>query len=210
MKFYRYKTIVASLLVFILFLSHAATAVASSTYGVAKISGNKSSAQNSLNGLKQDAKELGQSAIDLGADVGATLIPFVPAGTTKAVRVAGKAADAGKAAEKAGEAVKLLNTRKNNLLQGVENSKLSNIIQNLYKDHKPGSKIIGDGGAIDALRHEIKTGEKVGGKSHKVKINDNLNGLNNVLRDPNLSPGDKNKATWLLNNIKDAQKGGVE
>lgn len=85
---------------------------------------------------------------------------------------------------------------------------LKNIINDLYRDLKSGSKIIGDGGAMDALRYKLKTGEKVGGKAHSTKIKEYSNGLNRIIKNPNLSNGDKSKAEWLINNINDAMKGG--
>ncbi|MBP9760765.1 MAG: DNRLRE domain-containing protein [Candidatus Magasanikbacteria bacterium] len=44
----------------------------------------------------QDLKQLGNAGVDLAFDFGATLVPFLPAGSTKAVRYADDVVDAGK------------------------------------------------------------------------------------------------------------------
>ncbi|MBI4359964.1 MAG: hypothetical protein HY564_02640, partial [Candidatus Jacksonbacteria bacterium] len=152
------------------------------------------------------------ATVDVIADAGATFIPFVPAGTTRAIRAADKGRDAGrvvKSVDNVSDTIKLLGARRDNLLQGVENGKLRNFIGDIFKQHKPGEKIIGDGGAIDAFRHTLKTGEKIGGTDHATKIKEIFTGLNKLLQNGNLSSGDRQKTEWLVNNIQDALKGGV-
>ena len=95
------------------------------------------------------------SFVDLGADIGATLIPFVPAGLTKI-----------------DDAAKLVNkvknfdavAQQNKLLKGIENSKAINTIKSVFK---PSDTI--PGGTMGALRNEIMTGNKTKDKFHFKK-----------------------------------------
>jgi RHS repeat-associated protein len=146
----------------------------------------------------------------LGLDAGSMLIPgVVGLGTiSRVAKGVDKAVDAGKVMEKVGDGIKLLGTKGDNLLQGVENKSLVNVIKSLYKEHKAGVKIIGDGGAADALRHELKTNELVGSKSHLTKVQQLTTRLEKILQNEKLSSSDYSKARTLLNDLKDAQKGG--
>lgn len=47
--------------------------------------------------------------------------------------------------------------------------------------YRPKAKT-GDGGLSDAIRHELKTGELVGGKSHIQKGMERLKNLENILK----------------------------
>jgi RHS repeat-associated protein len=167
-----------------------------------------------------DLYKLGQSiftggdtkgeAASLGLDVGSAAIPGVVGlgAVARVARVADKAGDAEKLTKGVGaSASKLLGTRRDNLLQGVENPKLINYIKDLFKQHKSGN-IIGDGGAIDAFKYTAKTGELVGGTDHAIKIKEISNGLNKLLKN-SLSNNDRQKAEWLADSIKDALKGGA-
>jgi len=89
------------------------------------------------------------------------------------------------------------------LLKCVFNQKLKNAINQIYR---PGAKI-GDGGLADAIRHEIQTGELVGGKSHLIKGEERIKNLENILKSQDLNSTDKAIAQNLLNDLKNAMKG---
>ena len=94
-------------------------------------------------------------------------------------------------------------TVRETLLDSVSNQKLKNAIDQIYR---PGAKI-GDGGLADAIRHELKTGELVGGKSHITKGIERVRNLENIIRTQNLSKSDLEIATKLLNDLKIALGG---
>jgi RHS repeat-associated protein len=61
-----------------------------------------------VNHIKGDHQAAKSNWVDLGLDAGAMLIPYVPAGVTKAVKVADKAVDAAKVVDKGTDAVKTM------------------------------------------------------------------------------------------------------
>ena len=93
--------------------------------------------------------------------------------------------------------------RRDLLLNGVENKTLKNIIGNLYRNLKKDVEIIGDGGAIDAARYELETGKLVGGKSHLIKVDDSIRGIEKLKNSNQLSSKDLNKANFLLDYSRD-------
>lgn len=104
-----------------------------------------------------------------------------------------------------GRASNATNSVRRTLLNGTKNTKLRNIISGLYRDFK--GKTIGDGGAIDALRYEMKTGLLVGGKSHKQKIKNNLNGLLNLINSGTLNANDSQTTKSLITKMINALLG---
>ena len=86
------------------------------------------------------------------------------------------------------------NSVKESLLARATQNDSKNLVKELYRS---GSKI-GDGGTADALRHELKTGKLVGGKSHKIKAQERVKQINNILKE-NPNHPDKD----LLNKLKD-------
>ena len=86
------------------------------------------------------------------------------------------------------------NSVKESLLARATQNDSKNLVKELYRS---GSKI-GDGGTADALRHEIKTGKLVGGKSHKIKAQERVKQITNILK-KNPNHPDKD----LLNQLKD-------
>lgn len=86
------------------------------------------------------------------------------------------------------------NSVKESLLARATQNDSKNLIKELYRS---GSKI-GDGGTADALRHELKTGKLVGGKSHKIKAQERVKQIENILK-KNPNHPDKD----LLNQLKD-------
>ena len=63
------------------------------------------------------------------------------------------------------------------------------------------------GGTAGAIRHELETGELVGGRSHLIKGADRIRNLERIMRRENLSPADRATAQRLLHDLQDALKG---
>ncbi len=97
---------------------------------------------------------------------------------------------------------KTSNRVRNNLLVMATQSDTKNLINELYRNDSK----IGDGGTADALRYELKTGKLVGGKSHKIKAQQRVKQINNILkRNPNHP--DKELLIKLRENLENALKG---
>jgi hypothetical protein len=86
----------------------------------------------------------------------------------------------------------------------VSDSKLKNLIDDLYKG--AGSpRQIGAGSTADAIRNELKTGLLTEGKSHSQKGREYINALNNWLKNnANASDADRNIAEKLKQDLLDA------
>lgn len=83
----------------------------------------------------------------------------------------------------------------------VSNAKLQNSIDSL---HRPNATV-GNGTTMDAIRHEITTGELVGGRSHILKGQEMVNGLRRWIREnPGASRHDQFVAQSLLDDLLDA------
>jgi len=93
--------------------------------------------------------------------------------------------------------------KREKLLNAVDNQKLKNAINEIYR---PGAKI-GDGGLADAIRHELSSGNMVGGKSHIIKGFERIRNLENIINTQTLSPEEIRIATEILNDLQDALKG---
>jgi RHS repeat-associated protein len=88
------------------------------------------------------------------------------------------------------------------------NSKLANIIDDLFKGLKGPSVPIGQGTTADALRYELATGLSVFGKSHAGKAQQYANALTNWLRaNPNAARADRALAEALLRDLRNALSG---
>ena len=119
----------------------------------------------------------------------------------KALRIADKASDGVKVADEINDTIKLSTRIK--LLNKVQNPKLRNAINEIYRD----GASIGDGGLADAIRHEIKTGDLVGGKSHIQKGKERIKNLENILNKQDLIDIDKEIAEELIKDISRALGG---
>lgn len=87
---------------------------------------------------------------------------------------------------------------------GVQDPKLRNLVDNLYKGTTNPSKV-GTGTTADAIRLEKLTGNPVGGKFHTQKGIETLKGLENWLaRNPNASQYDRIVARSLADELKSA------
>lgn len=125
------------------------------------------------------------------------IIPFIGevADTAKLAKVANKAVDAAKVAGRSSKGTKLLNK--------VSSTKLKNTIKEIYR---PGAKI-GDGGLADAIRHEIKTGQLVGGKSHIQKGVERLKNLERISQREHLTKQERKIVEDLIRDLKRALGG---
>lgn len=88
----------------------------------------------------------------------------------------------------------------------VSNSKLQNIVQDLYKGQggEGSSGTIGNGTTMDAVRNERVTGEPTYGKYHTEKLENYQRALEKRLRSGDLDSHDKSVAQALIRDIKDA------
>ncbi|MBE6651088.1 MAG: hypothetical protein E7613_07225 [Ruminococcaceae bacterium] len=91
-------------------------------------------------------------------------------------------------------------SKREKLLKRATNQKLKNTINEMYR---PNAKI-GDGGLSDAIRHEIKTKQLVGGKSHIQKGIERLKNLENIYKKQNLNTTDKSIVKYLIKDLKNA------
>ena len=97
-----------------------------------------------------------------------------------------------------------MGTARDNLLNAVENPKLRNIVNDLYR---PGAKV-GSGSSMDAFRLEQLTGGTVGGKTHATKLLNYRTALQRVWSNrANLSAGDRQITKQLLGDIQNALSG---
>ena len=140
-------------------------------------------------------------ATNTGMDVGGnTVQEIAKEGSEKVGKETGEKVSkeaASKGASGAGNSVR------DQLLNKVENPKLKNAVNEIYR---PGATT-GDGGLADAVRHELSTGELVGGKSHITKATERVTNLENIINKQNLSSSDLEIAKNLLDDLKKALGG---
>jgi RHS repeat-associated protein len=132
------------------------------------------------------------NTIALGADVVGALIPFLT-GLGAAYR----------GARTAGRTQKLLGTARDNLLNAAQDGRLRNAIEELYRK----TAKVGDGSSMDAYRFERATKQLLSKTGHCQKLMDRRKQLQKLLRDPNLSPSDRQIVKDLLINIQNALSG---
>ncbi|MBN9090664.1 MAG: RHS repeat-associated core domain-containing protein, partial [Reyranella sp.] len=83
----------------------------------------------------------------------------------------------------------------------VSNTRLQNIINNLYK-HVGKANRTGNGTTQDAIRNELRTGKPTSGTFHSIKGQDSINGLRKFLRNnPNAPYYDRLVAQSLLDEL---------
>ena len=85
-------------------------------------------------------------------------------------------------------------------LNNVTHSKLRNHIDELFKE----GAIVGNGGTADALRKELSTGIKVGGKLHYSKAKERVKGLLKLIRSGKLNDKEREIALELAIDLKNA------
>ncbi len=118
---------------------------------------------------------------------------------TDATRAIDDVVDVQKATDSSG----LIENKRDMLLSKATNQKVKEAINQIYR---PKAKI-GDGGLGDAIRHELITGELVGGKSHMQKGKDRLKSLENILKKENLSTLEEFVVKDLIDDLKRALEG---
>jgi len=85
------------------------------------------------------------------------------------------------------------------LLAEATTDKVRNLVEELYRSDKG----VGDGGTADAIRHELATCEKVGGKSHIKKGQERLRQIENILK-KNPDHPDRGLLEKLRDDLRDA------
>ncbi|MGU3404564.1 hypothetical protein [Methylobacterium brachiatum] len=85
----------------------------------------------------------------------------------------------------------------------VADARMKNIVGDLFR---PGAKV-GNGSTADAVRHELRTGELVGGRGHLIKAQEALTRLRNHMSDPTATPADKGTAKVLAQDLLNALRG---
>ncbi|MBL0749276.1 WXG100-like domain-containing protein [Nocardioides baculatus] len=86
----------------------------------------------------------------------------------------------------------------------VENQKLKNYVDQLFKG-VDNPRRTGDGTTMDAIRHELRTGETVHDRRHVIKGQETLRGLENWLRNNlDASTSDRDLARKLAAEIREA------
>lgn len=86
----------------------------------------------------------------------------------------------------------------------TNNQKLRNYIDQLFKG-VDNPRRVGDGTTMDAIRHELRTGETVHNRRHVIKGEETLRGLERWLRDNvNASASDRALARKLADEIREA------
>ena len=157
-----------------------------------------------LAGLIKSGKKI-TVVLENGSEVTATIkdlpkaLQQLPSGT-KVLDQAGNVI--GEIGETAAEVAGTL-TKRVELLNTVQNQKLKNAINEIYR---PGASV-GDGGLADAVRHELQTGELVGGKSHMQKAVERVANLENIIKKEALSQSDFEIASTILDDLKAALEG---
>ena len=83
----------------------------------------------------------------------------------------------------------------------TQDAKLSDMMSELYRE----GATVGSGSTADAIRHELATGELVGGKLHSQKGEDAIRALDRWLRNnPTSAAGDRAAAENVMKDLKDA------
>ena len=88
-------------------------------------------------------------------------------------------------------------------LNSIQNTKLKNIVDNMYRDVKNPT---GNGSSTAAFRFTLRTGKLVGGSDHVIKTLDFRIALSRVLKQQ-LTTSDRKLASQILKDITNALKG---
>lgn len=86
----------------------------------------------------------------------------------------------------------------------VGDHKLQNLMDNIDKGTSNPNRV-GDGTLADAVRYENATGGTVGGRTHTIKAQETIRGLQNWLdRNPHGLQADRQEAITQIQNLQDA------
>ncbi len=164
--------------------------------GIGKLTGNTRIENNGRAGLVQSGTALKSASVDLGIDVGATLIPGVPA-------FVGRIDDVAKLANKADNVAKTFNAveQQQKMLKGIENEKAINTIKDVFRksDEVPG-------GTMGAIRNEILTGNSTKGIFHGNKAENTINRIQNVFKSEKLNSVETSRLQSISNSLKSLVK----
>ena len=123
------------------------------------------------------------------------------------IRVAEATSDSLKTSENLYDAAKSADitglSKRDQLLSKATNQKVKEAVNQIYRPNAQ----IGDGGLGDAIRHELATGDLVGGKSHIQKGQERLKNLENILKSENLSADEERMVMDLIDDLQKALKG---
>ena len=108
--------------------------------------------------------------------------------------------NAAKAVKQLKEAPAFVNFLRNELLAQAKDAGLRRAISDLYREFAQ----VGDGSSMAALREEIQTGQKVGGKTHWIKVAESRTRLLRIYRSGRLGASDRAITRGLLIVIQDA------
>ncbi len=97
----------------------------------------------------------------------------------------------------------LLNTARGNLLQGAQNARLRNLIEQMYRR----TATVGSGSTADAIRHELRTGELLSKSGHSIKGQEMIRALERAVGDEALDAGDLQIANYLRDDLQRALSG---
>ena len=164
-------------------------------------------------GGNKDRMNIGKSRLDdedeSWISVGPNSQPVkVAKGQTKAEAVEGFVAE--KEAEREAEAVAEEQAYDISVKPTVTHPGMVNAVNDIYRGQLPSKKskaMIGNGTTMDAARHEIKTGEKVGGRDHVGKSKEMVSRLNNILSMKDVPERDRFVAEALIRDLQNAIDG---
>ncbi|MCZ3376270.1 hemagglutinin repeat-containing protein [Rhizobium sp. AG207R] len=89
----------------------------------------------------------------------------------------------------------------------VVDPKLENLVDNVYKGVTNPNRV-GDGTLGDAVRYELASGEQVHGRSHVIKAQETIKGLENWIKNtPNALAVDREIALDIIGDLQNALKG---
>ena len=94
------------------------------------------------------------------------------------------------------------------ILEKIKNSNVRNLVKSMYRKENMGKELIGSGSATDALRWTAMTGKLVGGSDHVIKIMQSLKNAERILRKHVLNDFDRRVILELINDMKNALRGG--
>jgi Flp pilus assembly pilin Flp len=168
---------------------------------IAGILGRRAEQEIAVEGAERLAKEAEKAAERAAAEQAErAAAERAAAGTTKEA----SEETAREAANRAAHEQYLDELRRNMGRPQVQDPRLSKILDEQYRE---GAKI-GSGSTADAVRHEAKTGEHVGGKLHRQKAEEAVGRLEKWLRDhPTARPGDRAAAENVLKDLRNALDG---
>jgi filamentous hemagglutinin len=89
----------------------------------------------------------------------------------------------------------------------VENAKLQNVVNDLYKGTTNPARV-GNGTTADAVRAEAETGQPTGGVFHTMKAEQYSTALSKILQRGDLNPHDRVVAQSLYNDLQNALGNG--